>query len=1114
MVDDIKSFVPTLVIGVGGTGLEVITRIRRLIVESYGSLANFPLISFLHIDTEQNYKIKDPNMAGPALEAMEKFWSEVKLINAQAIVQQKNNYSWYHEWLPPELEPQQLVSQQGAGQIRACGRFSFFYNRNNIQQKCQDARNRISKDYDVTIEGQTFPVQPKLNIFVVASISGGTGSGMLIDLGYSLKEWFQGENGLEITAIVPSPDAFEGVGAGLRLKENGYAALMELNYFYDVNTEYKVQFGPHATDQITNNFPPYDFMYIVETQNQLMTVDIDQIREMMAQNIFLDLVSDYSSYKRTVRDNIRSQITAVNDQPLINRNNQNQPIGRSYPRNFYSFGISTIEIPIYPIRKYLSSRLTSELYQWWLKKEVRLPSDMAVEVDKELKQLELLPGEIIKKIVMSADGLGLAKKVEEFIVSLEDEIRRGHFLECTAQLPNIFAKEEGKILEFNKYLENRVNKFKRDNLRDDQINQGEYIKRMYINQETLFSKAKKKLENKVCDYLLNNHYGSQYLIKFLKEVTDKFNREITLLETEASDKTWETEEDDKLAKYNKNCSIIQELRNRWLATKESDMKGHCDEALKALKDSWKAGIQRKSRQITAETLRDLVKSVEDLEIRLNRWIQKFNDSLTKYQDLAKQQENKVNSLEFLGLKLFEGSGLKELYSDFCVVKSGKDVLFKQLTDDLIKNTNESNFWTQSKYQNQKFRLFDIEKLDQIQYPQFEQFVAKITQKSIKDAPAHSKLAQDLDACNLFMKLYPDPGVQKHQIQLLFNKSKPLVRLDETIPQGRFQYIKVHQAGIVGGEKTTEPVAQKVVELLEKFFTQTDAIAPLSNRERHKILAVHEVGGFSLRCLAGIGILRQEYQRWRGERIRAERASLQGQQAQQNLPIPVHLQKDIVFWDLVPPDPTLEELVLVSRAFGLLQEEINQNTQKSVIRYRKKTPLGEDTITLASTWEDVIQILELPDCQPDRTEIEGQLEKVLENAQTQPQKQQLRKQLEDFLNERLQTVYRKIGTHDPLYLRERTIIQEFIIAHKLGTNINPTPPQLTATTDHKLGSSVSDQPQPPSKGSPEAEYEEYLTELSSSRLREEDLKILAKNKANQLNLSQEVSDRILKRFLTS
>lgn len=33
---DRKDIVPTLVIGVGGTGLEVILRVRRLITESYG----------------------------------------------------------------------------------------------------------------------------------------------------------------------------------------------------------------------------------------------------------------------------------------------------------------------------------------------------------------------------------------------------------------------------------------------------------------------------------------------------------------------------------------------------------------------------------------------------------------------------------------------------------------------------------------------------------------------------------------------------------------------------------------------------------------------------------------------------------------------------------------------------------------------------------------------------------------------------------------------------------------------------------------------------------------------------------------------------------------------
>lgn len=37
-----NTIVPTLMIGVGGTGLEAMTRVRRLIVECYGSLEKLP----------------------------------------------------------------------------------------------------------------------------------------------------------------------------------------------------------------------------------------------------------------------------------------------------------------------------------------------------------------------------------------------------------------------------------------------------------------------------------------------------------------------------------------------------------------------------------------------------------------------------------------------------------------------------------------------------------------------------------------------------------------------------------------------------------------------------------------------------------------------------------------------------------------------------------------------------------------------------------------------------------------------------------------------------------------------------------------------------------------
>lgn len=69
-----KSIVPTVIVGVGGTGIEVLSRVRRLVEETYGSLKQFPVISFLAIDTDRDYKVSNPLAAGSPLKDNEKHW--------------------------------------------------------------------------------------------------------------------------------------------------------------------------------------------------------------------------------------------------------------------------------------------------------------------------------------------------------------------------------------------------------------------------------------------------------------------------------------------------------------------------------------------------------------------------------------------------------------------------------------------------------------------------------------------------------------------------------------------------------------------------------------------------------------------------------------------------------------------------------------------------------------------------------------------------------------------------------------------------------------------------------------------------------------------------------
>jgi hypothetical protein len=428
---DRKDIVPTLVIGVGGTGLEVILRVRRLITESYGNLNNFPIVGFLHIDTDSGYKASNPLMIGPPLEEGEKYYSKVTLAEVQKIVKDPDGWDWYHEWLPPELinNPQLLASQEGAGQIRACGRFSFFFNRDKIGNACQRLKKEIRKGEHTSFmqEKYQLKVKPELNVFVACSIAGGTGSGMLIDLGYSLQNWlFSGEKG-DLTAIICTPDAFSNVSANDRVQCNGYAALMELNYFSDraddPKTKFSVRYGRNEGSRVENEQAPYSYTYLIGSTNEFgVNLNLDQVREVMAQNIFLDLVSDFSPYKRSIRDNVKRAASGSNDKP---------PSGRSYPRNFMSFGLASIEVPVHHIRSYLASRLATDLYQWWQNYELQLPAEPETIVTSQLRAINLLRDELRQAILRAKDkSFPYQAVVQTWIGEIRQDIITNNRLQC------------------------------------------------------------------------------------------------------------------------------------------------------------------------------------------------------------------------------------------------------------------------------------------------------------------------------------------------------------------------------------------------------------------------------------------------------------------------------------------------------------------------------------------------------------------------------------------------------------------------------------------------------------------------------------------------------------
>ena len=103
-------------------------------------------------------------------------------------------------------------------------------------------------------------------------------------------------------------------------------------------------------------------------------------------------------------------------------------------------------------------------------------------------------------------------------------------------------------------------------------------------------------------------------------------------------------------------------------------------------------------------------------------------------------------------------------------------------------------------------------------------------------------------------------------------------------------------------------------------------------------------------------------------------------------------------------------------------------------YTQKTVLGTENVDIASSWEEVVQVLEVLACHPDKEEIQRQVSAKLTTDGSEA-KQVLYEQLVAYLKQRETELEKNGGTDSPDYKREATIIQTVITANKLKVGGN-------------------------------------------------------------------------------
>ena len=356
---------PTLFIGAGGTGMEVMMRIRRRILSAVWnkqhptrveSIADFPVARFLHFDLDNNAIIDEGKS-----QRTDPWYELVRLTDEERLVEPLD-LPQYHEsddslarfpliesWMP--LRPKKLRSlgidpSKGAGQIRSVARLYLFDKYPKLRGRIKGALNFLSSNAGIERKEnyQRLGLQvdtSKFRIVVIGSNAGGTGAGSAIDLGWMAKAIARQEvSDSQVDLVMFMPSGFAKANKE-RTEANAYATMMELETtMRDMNARVSWM----DPDSIQGKGAPFDDVYFVDTANlaNKATQDVKDVYQMVADTLFEDFASaDFANRKRSV---------AVNQQQhKLGPYNPRVPEARfgdmrlSYSKVYSAFGQSVLD---------------------------------------------------------------------------------------------------------------------------------------------------------------------------------------------------------------------------------------------------------------------------------------------------------------------------------------------------------------------------------------------------------------------------------------------------------------------------------------------------------------------------------------------------------------------------------------------------------------------------------------------------------------------------------------------------------------------------------------------------------------------------------------------------
>lgn len=929
----------TICIGLGGTGRDVLMRLRRLIVEQYGDLTKLPVVSFVHIDTDKTATQGSSLKTGNTYRGVDLSFRDSEKINAiltaaevtnfvQGVEQRSSYdrqgpYDHISRWFPPQLLRNIRAVEEGAKGIRPVGRLAFFHNYQKIRTAIETAERR-TMGHEAILLKSGLKVDPGLNIFVVGSLCGGTGSGMFLDIAYSLRKLY-GDKGTQLLGyLVISPQLYSNASY---MNANTYAALKELNHYSSPGTRFEACYDMQNLVLVQEPRAPFDYTYLVsnQTNGEYTILEQQKLCNVIAHKIALDFLGELAPVAKGMRDNLLTHLIQSDNHPRPN------------PQGYLTFGLAAIYFPREIIVKIALNRISLKLLNFWLNGEGQSPD----------------PQLILEQFMIKYKWHSDSTQRDGFTERLTESVQEGN-----QSFTNTLTKWRNNLIN-NKINEckNRENRLElqtdlswqfRSQFRKVQPGENETTRGIWLTRLLQISPViTKQLKDHINEFIaeLMTPSNPNFSIKTVRDWLDA-------METDLNSYQHQLEEEISQAGGMKK---IEDVENKWrdiqreiddieekielplFNGKNRNIQKKAESAVrkifKLIEDNFKLTATQEALNIVG----DLQKCIRDFSVQTAGFSRVIENWKTDYE---KEQKDLINSNfnEMSGEAIFAQEDIKECYQILLPDINSRSQLVlvsKDITE--ASGVEESLSYLMNRSTLEQLKTEINQEIDIVFGSRSNQIVKSVIKRFIQNYSA---------------------SVRPIRLGQIIQEAEPLLRLNSSDPY--FSNLPDKLKQFIGFKDTDELEVKQFKSILNDDLGIDSTILKPSQAE-DQILIVKEYGGFPLRLINGLEEIRNHY-------IREQNRDGSS----------CHSDYQIQFTDIIPPDAHLiEKLADVfypCLAFELIF--LNPETQVLQLEYYDDLRRCYYTAKLSPVWNQSLEEL------ANNQEMTATLKQLLEDVISQ------------------------------------------------------------------------------------------------------------------------------------